>query len=158
VQYWRPSQGGRFFRLTLRRKLPIDACGQERWPKVRALVVDDSSTMRSILRMTLRGAGFEVLEAGNGAEALDRLQKSNQVDIVLVDWNMPEMNGYEFLCAARMNHAYDDTKIVMVTTETEIAQVKAALDHGANEYIMKPFTKDAVIEKLQLMGMLPQGV
>ena len=108
--------------------------------------------------MTLRGAGFEVLEAGNGAEALDRLQKSDKVDIALVDWNMPEMNGYEFLCAARLNRAYDDTKIVMVTTETEIAQVKAALAHGANEYIMKPFTRDAVIEKIQLMGMLPQGV
>jgi len=125
---------------------------------VRALVVDDSSTMRSILRLTLRGAGFEVLEAGNGVEALDRLEKSGKVDVALVDWNMPEMNGYEFLCAARLNHAYDDTKIVMVTTETEIVQVKAALDHGANEYIMKPFTRDAVIEKMQLMGLVRQAV
>jgi two-component system, chemotaxis family, chemotaxis protein CheY len=125
---------------------------------VRALVVDDSSTMRSILRLTLRGAGFEVLEASNGVEALDRLDKSGTVDLVLVDWNMPEMNGYEFLCAARANHAYDRTMIVMVTTETEIVQVKVALEHGANEYIMKPFTKDAVIEKLELMGLLPQRV
>jgi len=125
---------------------------------VRALVVDDSSTMRSILRMTLKGAGFEVLEAGNGVEALDRLQKSGAPEVALVDWNMPEMNGYDFLIAARANHAYDDTKFVMVTTETEIAQVKAALDHGANEYIMKPFTRDAVIEKLQLMGILPQAI
>jgi two-component system chemotaxis response regulator CheY len=126
--------------------------------KVKALVVDDSSTMRSILRMTLRGAGFEVVEAGNGAEALDRLQDSGSVAVALVDWNMPVMNGFEFLCAARTNHAYDKTKIVMVTTETEIVQVKAALTQGANEYIMKPFTRDAVIEKMQLMGLLPQTV
>jgi two-component system chemotaxis response regulator CheY len=126
--------------------------------RMRALVVDDSSTMRSILRMTLRGAGFEVVEAGDGAQALDRLSNSGKVDVALVDWNMPEMNGFEFLCAARRNHAYDETKIVMVTTETEIAQVKAALDQGANEYIMKPFTRDAVIEKFQLMGLLPQSV
>ncbi len=126
--------------------------------RVRALVVDDSSTMRSILRLTLRGAGFEVIEAANGTEGLDRLQKSGRVDLALVDWNMPEMNGFEFLCAARANHAYDDTKIVMVTTETEIAQVKAALDRGANEYIMKPFTRDAVIEKIQLMNLLPQSI
>lgn len=125
---------------------------------MRALVVDDSSTMRSILRLILRGAGFEVIEAGNGAEALDRLEKSGNVDVALVDWNMPEMSGYEFLCAARTKRAYDSTKIVMVTTETEIVQVKAALEHGANEYIMKPFTKDAVIEKLQLMSLLPQHV
>lgn len=125
---------------------------------MRALVVDDSSTMRSILRLTLRGAGFEVIEAANGAEALDRLEKSGKVDVALVDWNMPEMNGYEFLCAARTNRAYDATRIVMVTTETEIVQVKAALEHGANEYIMKPFTRDAVIEKLELMGLLPQHV
>jgi two-component system, chemotaxis family, chemotaxis protein CheY len=125
---------------------------------VKALVVDDSSTMRSILRMTLRGAGFEVVEAGNGAEALNRLQDSGSIAVALVDWNMPVMNGFEFLCAARTNHAYDNTKIVMVTTETEIVQVKAALNQGANEYIMKPFTRDAVIEKMQLMGLLPTAV
>ncbi len=121
---------------------------------MRALVVDDSSTMRSILRLTLRSAGFEVVEAGNGAEALDRLKHCDKVDVALVDWNMPEMNGYEFLCAARHDRSYDHTRIVMVTTETELAQVKAALEHGANEYIMKPFTKDAVLEKMQLMGLL----
>ena len=125
---------------------------------MRALVVDDSSTIRSILRMTLRSAGFEVVEAGNGVEALLRLEQTGKVDVVLVDWNMPEMNGYEFLCAARSNAAYDGTKIVMVTTESELEQVKAALEHGANEYIMKPFTRDAVIEKIQLMELLPQCV
>lgn len=125
---------------------------------MRALVVDDSTAMRTILTRMLRELGMDVEQAKDGREALAHIAVAGLPDVMLVDWNMPEMNGYEFLCAARMNHAYDDTKIVMVTTETEIAQVKAALDHGANEYIMKPFTKDAVIEKLQLMGMLPQGV
>ena len=125
---------------------------------MRALVVDDSSAMRAILRMTLRGAGFEVVEAANGVQALERLQASGKVELALVDWNMPEMNGYDFLCAARQNPAYNDTKIVMVTTETEILQIRAALQHGADEYIMKPFTREAVVEKIQLLGLLSQTV
>jgi two-component system chemotaxis response regulator CheY len=125
---------------------------------MRALLVDDSSTMRAILRMTLRKAGLETSEAANGAEALVRLEADGAADVALVDWNMPEMNGYEFLCAVRSNPLYDDMRVVMVTTETEMAQVENALSHGANEYIMKPFTRDAVVEKLQLIGVLPQGV
>jgi two-component system chemotaxis response regulator CheY len=121
---------------------------------VRALIVDDSSTMRSILRMILRGAGFETVDAANGAEALDRLRERGSQDLALVDWNMPQMDGYSFLCAVRTDHAHDGMKIVMVTTETELVQVQNALQHGANEYIMKPFTKDAVLEKLQLLGMI----
>jgi two-component system chemotaxis response regulator CheY len=122
---------------------------------VRALIVDDSSTMRSILRMTLRGVGFETAEAGNGVQALEQLTNAWPFDLALVDWNMPQMNGYEFLQAARANHDYDPMKIVMVTTETEIVQVQNALEHGANEYIMKPFTRDAVTEKLQILGLVP---
>jgi len=125
---------------------------------VRALIVDDSSTMRSVLRMTLRRAGFETLEAGNGAEAVERLAVAGAVDLALVDWNMPRMNGFEFLCAVRANHEYDPMKIVMVTTETELAQVQNALRCGANEYLMKPFTPDSVIEKLQILGLGPQTV
>jgi two-component system, chemotaxis family, chemotaxis protein CheY len=125
---------------------------------VRALIVDDSSTMRSVLRMTLRGAGIETIEAGNGREALDRLATAGTVDIVLVDWNMPQMNGFEFLCEVRKDHQHDHMKIVMVTTETELAQVQNALRCGANEYIMKPFTKDAVLEKLQMLGIVAQAV
>jgi len=125
---------------------------------VRALIVDDSSTMRSVLRMTLRKAGIETIEAGNGSEALRQLQKTESVDFALVDWNMPQMNGFEFLCAVRANHQYDAIKIVMVTTETELEQVQSALQSGANEYIMKPFTSDSVMEKLQILGLVPQTV
>jgi len=108
--------------------------------------------------MTLRKAGIETIEAGNGSEALRQLQKTESVDFALVDWNMPQMNGFEFLCAVRANHQYDAIKIVMVTTETELEQVQSALQSGANEYIMKPFTSDSVMEKLQILGLVPQTV
>ena len=125
---------------------------------VRALIVDDSSTMRSVLRMTLRGAGIESVEAANGSEALQRLVQVGTVDLALVDWNMPQMNGFEFLCAVRAELQRDAMRIVMVTTETELEQVQNALHRGADEYIMKPFTRDSVMEKLQILGLVPQGV
>ena len=104
--------------------------------------------------MILRAQGFETLEASNGSEALRRLQESAEIDVALVDWNMPLMNGFEFLCAVRDDRARDQMKIVMVTTETELAQVQSALQRGANEYIMKPFTRDSVLEKLQILGLV----
>ena len=96
------------------------------------------------------------MEADNGAAALDRLQQDGIADVALVDWNMPVMNGFEFLCQLRQNHDYDKMAVVMVTTETEMSNIQSAIDQGANEYIMKPFTKEAVIEKLQLLGLVPQ--
>jgi two-component system, chemotaxis family, chemotaxis protein CheY len=120
---------------------------------MRALVVDDSSTMRSILRMTLRKRGIEVLEANNGLHALGVLKETDFVDVMLVDWNMPEMNGYDLLRQVRANRMYDEVQIVMVTTETGIAAMSAALQAGANEYIMKPFTPNVVLEKLTMLGL-----
>lgn len=114
--------------------------------------------MRSILRMILRKAGFETYEAGNGEEGLRRLELYGVMDLALVDWNMPVMNGLEFVCKVRENSAYAQMCIVMVTTETEFSQMQSALSHGANEYIMKPFTKESVMEKLLLLGMVPQTV
>lgn len=125
---------------------------------MKALLVDDSSTMRSILRMTLRQAGFETVEADNGATALTKLDQEGVADVALVDWNMPVMNGFEFLCALRQDHKYDKMLVVMVTTETEMSNIQSAVERGANEYIMKPFTKEAVIEKLQLLGLVAQTV
>lgn len=125
---------------------------------MKALLVDDSSTMRSILRMTLRQAGFETVEADNGATALTKLDQEGAADVALVDWNMPVMNGFEFLCALRQDHKYDKMLVVMVTTETEMSNIQSAVERGANEYIMKPFTKEAVIEKLQLLGLVAQTV
>jgi len=121
---------------------------------VRALVVDDSRAIRSIIGKTVRELGFEVLEAGHGRDALDRLTEAGKVELILVDWNMPEMNGFDFLVAARQNPDWKDTVIMMVTTETEMSQMQRALDAGANEYVMKPFTKDVLREKLQLVGLV----
>jgi two-component system chemotaxis response regulator CheY len=121
---------------------------------VKALVIDDSKAMRSILKKILGEIGFEVIQAGNGRQALEGLQRVGEFDIALVDWNMPEMNGYEFVCAVRDDEAFDGMLLMMVTTETEMSQVIKALEAGANEYVMKPFTKEVVVEKLELLGLL----
>ncbi|MBX9790467.1 MAG: response regulator [Pirellulales bacterium] len=118
------------------------------------LIVDDSRAMRSILSHILRQLGLEVSEAANGREALDRLQELDQVQLALVDWNMPHMNGLEFVRQVRADSRFDDLRLMMVTTETEASQLVTALEAGANEYVMKPFTKDVVQEKLKLMGLL----
>ncbi|MGO8791106.1 MAG: response regulator [Terriglobia bacterium] len=120
---------------------------------MRALIIDDSKAMRTILGRMLRGLNFEVVEAGNGKEAMERLQAIGKVDLALVDWNMPEMNGFEFIRAVRAEHNYDGVLLMMVTTETEMENVVRALAAGANEYVMKPFTKEVILEKLQIFGM-----
>lgn len=116
-----------------------------------ALVIDDSRAMRLILGRMLRELGFDVADATNGREGLDQLTDTAP-DLVLVDWNMPEMSGIEFLEAMRRPPYSSTSKVVMVTTETEIPQVLRALGAGADEYLMKPFTKDAVLDKLHLLG------
>lgn len=122
---------------------------------MRALVVDDSRAIRSIIGKTVKELGFEVVEAGNGREAFDRLAECGKVELILVDWNMPEMNGFDFLVSARQNELWKDTVIMMVTTETEMSQMQRALDAGASEYVMKPFTREVLREKLQLVGLVP---
>jgi two-component system chemotaxis response regulator CheY len=121
---------------------------------MRALVIDDSRTVRIILRQALAEAGLEVAEAANGREGLDQLRAHDDVGLVLVDWNMPVMNGLEFVRAVRAQRAYDPVRIMMVTTETEQEQVMRALEAGANEYLMKPFSKEVLIAKLSLLDVL----
>lgn len=118
---------------------------------LKAVIVDDSRALRMILARIIRELGYEVGEAGNGREALNVI--GNDVNLILTDWNMPEMNGLELVKQLRQNPALSSVPIVMVTTETEVPQMAAALEAGANEYVMKPFTKDILIEKLQLMGI-----
>ncbi|MCA9596445.1 MAG: response regulator, partial [Myxococcales bacterium] len=84
---------------------------------------------------------------------LDQLQQSGPLDLALVDWNMPVMTGYEFLQQIRAKREFDPMPIMMVTTETEMSQVQRALEAGANEYVMKPFTEEALREKLLLLGL-----
>lgn len=120
---------------------------------VRALIVDDSKAMRLILGKFLKELGFEVYEAGHGIEALNRLKQMGTTDMALVDWNMPEMNGYEFICAVRADPIYSKLLLVMVTTESDMSKVAIALEAGANEYVMKPFTKEIIMDKLALLGI-----
>ncbi|HRD68051.1 MAG TPA: response regulator [Candidatus Competibacter sp.] len=115
------------------------------------LVIDDSKAMRSLIKRILNDAGFEVLEAGDGQEALECLQRWNHIDLVLVDWDMPGMDGYEFVRTVRATPAYRHLRLMMVTAESELEHVAAALAAGADEYVMKPFTRDAVLGKLDLL-------
>lgn len=125
----------------------------------KALVVDDSRAVRMILGRTLRELGYEVGEAGNGKEALEMLEKDPaQYRLVLVDWNMPVMNGLELLESLRAREQFSSLLIVMVTTETELGHMALALDAGANEYVMKPFTKDILVSKLELVGAVANGM
>jgi two-component system, chemotaxis family, chemotaxis protein CheY len=125
---------------------------------VHAIVIDDSRAMRLILKRIAGQLGFEVSEAGNGREALDLLAAAETPpDLALVDWNMPEMNGLEFVVAARAEPRYREMTLMMVTTEGEQSQIVRALAAGAHEYVIKPFTPDAIVEKLALLGLVPNG-
>ncbi len=122
----------------------------------KALVVDDSKAVRMILARTLAELGYEVHEAANGREALDAIQSEKTgLSLVLADWNMPEINGLELVKKLRQDPDLSSLVVVMVTTETEVEQMAIALEAGANEYVMKPFTKDILVEKLQMVGVHP---
>jgi two-component system chemotaxis response regulator CheY len=122
---------------------------------MRALVVDDSRAMRSIIRRHFDQLGIQVDEAASGAEALFVLNQIPMPDVVLLDWNMPEMNGLDCLRRLRADAATANLRVMMVTTESEMAQVAMALEAGADEYLMKPFDRQALLEKLLLLGLDP---
>ena len=124
-----------------------------------AMVIDDSRAMRMILTRALQGFGYDVAQAANGKEALAQIHAQDQggsapVELFLVDWNMPEMNGLEFVQHVRAEPQFNSIPIVMVTTETEIDQMSAALEAGANEYVIKPFTSETIEDKLRMLGLL----
>ena len=122
----------------------------------KALVVDDSRAVRMILARTLRELGYEVCEAANGREALDIIKTEKALlTLVLTDWNMPEINGLDLVKLVRQDPQLSSLVMVMVTTETELDQMAAALEAGANEYVMKPFTKDILVEKLERVRIRP---
>jgi two-component system, chemotaxis family, chemotaxis protein CheY len=125
---------------------------------MRALIIDDSRAMRSIIGKILRELRAEVFEAGHGQEGLERLAVMGSADLVLVDWNMPVMDGLTFVRAVRARREYDQVKLVMVTTESDLARVSAALEAGASEYVMKPFDSAALLSKLESIGIsVPAG-
>lgn len=123
---------------------------------MRVLILDDSRAMRMILRRIMDSAGFEVVEGADGQQGLDALSRGPLPDVALVDWNMPGLDGLSFVHAVRGNPDYRPMTLMMVTTESEHDQVVRALAAGAHEYIIKPFTADAVIDKLDLLGLLPE--
>ena len=110
--------------------------------------------MRRLIGKILKELGFEVAEAENGSVGLDVLEKdTSRIDVALVDWNMPVMNGIEFVMAVRSKPEHNDLQLMMVTTETGAEHMVQALEAGANEYVMKPFTKMELISKLGLLGI-----
>jgi len=122
----------------------------------KALVVDDSRAVRMLLSRALTQLGYEVQEASNGREALELVEtEKSALSLVLADWNMPEINGLDLLKKLRQNPALSSVAVVMVTTETETERIAEALEAGANEYVMKPFTPDILAEKLELAGIHP---
>ncbi len=119
---------------------------------MKALIVDDSATMRAVLRRIVTPMGFEVVEAKNGHEALAIFDHYPVPDLALVDWHMPEMDGLELLKEVRSRPELDQVSVVMVTAENELTQIDVAIKAGANEYVMKPISNEIVTEKLQMLG------
>ncbi len=123
-----------------------------------ALVVDDSRTIRTVLKGMLERLGFQVVVAAHGAEALIRVGQHGPPALILADWNMPYVNGLDLVKALRSDHAYDGTRLLMVSSETESERVAEVLAAGADEYAMKPFTADVIAAKLEVLGLLgPSG-
>ena len=120
---------------------------------MRALVIDDSRAMRTILRGILVSLEFEVVEAADGRQAVDILTEDHDFDLALVDWNLPEMSGLEIVTEVRKEPRLASLPLLMVTTETEFERVTQALRAGANEYIMKPFDRDMLLDKLVMLGI-----
>ncbi len=116
---------------------------------MRMLIVDDSLVIRQIIRVAIESLKCEFLEAQNGLKAIEVLEKVNgEVDLILLDWNMPQMNGYEFLETLKANEKYKNIQVMMVTTENQKENIWAAIKAGAVDYITKPFTMDELIRKI----------
>ena len=125
---------------------------------MKLLVVDDSSTMRRIIKNTLQRLGYEdILEAEHGVEALEQLDKIEGINVLITDWNMPEMNGLDLVKKTRADARYKDIPIIMVTTEGGKAEVITALKAGVNNYIVKPFTPQVLKEKLEVVLGVNEG-
>ncbi len=121
---------------------------------MKALVIDDSRVMRRIVSNILVDVGFETIEAENGQVALDQLESNDDVALCCIDWNMPVMTGFEFVVEARKRPKWRNVTLMMVTTEGEQDQIVRALAAGAHEYVIKPFTPEVIVDKLQFLGLV----
>ena len=120
----------------------------------RILVVDDSRAMRMLISRSLQALGFDIIEAPDGRDALSRLRDTEDIVAALVDWNMPEMNGIEFVKHVRSSVSWRDLPVLLVTSETDTDRIRQAIEEGADEYVIKPFTSDGLEMKLQTAGVL----
>ena len=120
---------------------------------MQALIIDDARIMRMLLRSALEKLGFAVHEANNGREGLARLEGLDDLDVVLVDWHMPEMTGLEFVQQVRATQRYADLPLIMVTAEQSQADIQRARDAGASATLAKPFTTDVLRDKLSFLGV-----
>lgn len=120
---------------------------------MRALVIDDSAPMRRILAQILATLGIETVEACDGVDALEQIQRPGELDLALVDWNMPRMDGCAFVRAVRAMPSRRALPVLMVTTETQPARIIEALSAGVDEYLMKPFKREDLEQKLALIGV-----
>lgn len=124
---------------------------------MRMLIVDDSKPMRTFLAHLAGEIEFQTTEAVDGRDGLDtliRTEAAERFDVALVDWDMPRMTGLEFVQFARRNRDFDSMKIMMVTTQNSMEKIAAALEAGANDFLMKPVTREALVEKLQMLGLV----
>jgi two-component system chemotaxis response regulator CheY len=124
---------------------------------MQALVIDDSRALRMLISRILRDQGFEVYDAANGEEGLAQLRANPDVGLVLVDWNMPVMDGLQFIQEVRREPEWAGIRLMMVTTENESDQVQRAISAGADEYLMKPFTAEVLVAKLTMLGVREEG-
>lgn len=120
-----------------------------------AIVIDDSRAMRIMLSDSMKALGYDVDEAEDGSAAIFRLDDGRPRDVALVDWNMPVMNGLEFIRAVRADARFRSMRLLVITSETESEQVMTALAAGADEYLMKPFTRETLAAKLEMLGLVP---
>ena len=120
---------------------------------MKALIIDDSRAMRRILSGIVASIGYDAVEAGDGQEALDILNNSDKFEFALVDWNMPVKNGLQFAKEVRADKRHCNLKMVMVTTETEVTQMVRALMAGIDEFVVKPFTVEILVQKLEMIGV-----
>jgi len=122
---------------------------------LKLLVVDDSSTMRRIIKNTLARLGYkDILEGADGVEGWNQMDSNPDIEMLITDWNMPEMNGLELVKKVRADERFTDVPIIMVTTEGGKGEVITALKAGVNNYIVKPFTPQVLKEKLgAVMGV-----
>jgi two-component system chemotaxis response regulator CheY len=122
---------------------------------MKLLIVDDSRTMRGLLAAYSRRLGFEIFEAEDGRHALEQIARYQPFDVILIDWDMPGINGLELLEILRANPTYSSTKLMMVTAQSSMNSVVVAMEKGADDYLMKPLTEEMLTDKLRCLELIP---